>query len=96
MQSNERILEVISNETINAVNNMSIVTPSIYKSFFEKHASSHGTNLNDEERMTDSLLDSKIQMFGAVQDKNSQNAVRLSDNTSKAINANKSLAVLTY
>ena len=87
MQSNEKILELISNETRSAVNNINIVTPSIYRSFFEKNALSHGTDLNDEEKMTDSLLDNKIQMCGTVQNLNSQNALQLSNNTSKAITA---------
>lgn len=87
MQADVRILEVISNETRNAVNNINIVTPSIYKSFFEKHALPYGTNLINEEKMTDSLLDDKIQMCSTVQNQNSQSVVRLSDNTSKAITA---------
>ena len=87
MQSNEKILELISNETRSAVNNISIVTPSIYRSFFEKNALSHGTDLSDEEKITDSLLDSKIQMCGTVQNLNSQNVLQLSRNTNKAITA---------
>ena len=87
MQSNERILKIISNETITAVNNINIVTPSIYKSYFDKHALTHGTNLDNEAGITDSLLDDKIQMYSTMQNQNSQNAMRLSDNTSKAISA---------
>ena len=87
MQSNERILKIISNETINAVNNINIVTPSIYKSYFDKHALTHGTNVDDETTITDSLLDSKIQMCANVQNQSSQSAMRLSDNTTKAISA---------
>ena len=89
MQANAKILEVISNETRTAVNNINIVTPSIYKSFFEKHALPYGTDLENEEKMTDSLLDSKIQMCSTVQNQNSQNVLTLSDNTSKAITAIK-------
>ena len=87
MKTDDDILKVISNETIDSVKKINIVTPSIYKSFFEKHASSHGTALDDEEKMTDRLLDSKIQMCDVVQEKNSSNVIRLSDNTAKAIHA---------
>ena len=87
MQSKEKILELISNETRSAVNNISIVTPSIYKSFFKKNALAHDTELDDEEKMTDSLLDNKIQMCSTVQNLNSQNVMQLSNSTNKAITA---------
>lgn len=89
METNEAILQVISNETIDAVHDISIVTPSIYKSIFVKNASSHGTDLSDEDKITDTLLDSKINMCNTVQEQNSNNVTKLSDSTNKAIIAIK-------
>lgn len=87
MEANEEILKIISNETIRDVNDIDIVTPSIYKSIFAKYASSHDTDLDDEEKLTDVLLDNKIQFCQNVQDKNTNNIIQLSDNTNKAISA---------
>ena len=89
METDKNLLKVISNETINSVHNINIVTPSIYKSFFEKHAVAHGTKIDNEEEFTDTLLNEKILMCDIVQDKNAKNTLQLSDNTNKAIKAIK-------
>jgi diguanylate cyclase (GGDEF)-like protein len=89
MATNEEILKVVSNETISAVHDLSIVTPSIYTSYFTKNASSYGADLGDESKLTDTLLDAKIQMCNLFQEQTAQNALKLSDSTSKAILAIK-------
>jgi diguanylate cyclase (GGDEF)-like protein len=89
MQTDETILKVISNETIESIHDMGIVTPSIYKSIFNKYASEHDTDISQEEKITDTLLNEKILMCQSFQTKNSQSAIQLSDNTSKAISAIK-------
>ncbi|MFT5660348.1 MAG: diguanylate cyclase [Sulfurimonas sp.] len=97
MENNNDILKIISNETIDSVHNISIVTPSIYKSFFEKHATTHGTPLEDEEKLTNTLLNQKIQIAQIFDDRNLDNAKKLSTNTNKAITAikDKDEALLT-
>ena len=87
MSENEKVLKIISNETIDAAHGISIVTPSIYKSIFTKNALAHNTNLDDEEKVTDTLLDDKILMCQSVQEKNQDNVLQLSDSTNKAITA---------
>ena len=89
MESNEAILKIISNETIDATRNISIITPSIYKSLFVKNATMHGTDLSEEDKITDTLLDSKINMCNTTQEQNSKNITKLSDSTNKAIVAMK-------
>ena len=89
MQNNETILKVISNETIESVINMNIVTPSIYKSAFNERATVHHTDISQEEKITDALLDEKILMCQDFQARNSKNAIELSNHTSKAISAIK-------
>lgn len=89
METNEDILKIVSNETIDATHNISIVTPSIYKSMFAKNASVHGADLDDEEKITDTLLDNKINMCNVVQEQNSDNVLKLSAHTDKAIIAIK-------
>ncbi len=89
MEKNEEILKIISNETIDSIHDMNIVTPTIYKSIFTKFASSHGAALEQEDQLTESLLDEKISLLQNLQTKTTQNAVELSDHTSRAISAIK-------
>ena len=89
MQENEEILKIISNETLNDLNDISIVTPTIYKSIFSKYAIEHGTTLEDEDKVTDTILDSKISLFQNMQSQTSNNAISLSEHTNRAITAIK-------
>jgi len=89
MKANEDILKIISNETLSSVTDISIVTPTIYKSVFEQNASSHDTTLENEGELTDGILSAKISMFQNLQNETSKNAINLSANTSKAISAIK-------
>jgi len=90
MQTSEAVLKIISNETIDSINNMGIVTPSIYKSVFAKYALEHNANIDEEDKITDTLLDSKIKMCTDFQNQTSQSAIMLSEHTNKAISAIKS------
>ncbi len=89
MTNNEDALKIISNETINSIHNIGIVTPSIYKSVFSKHALKHNTDIDNEDKLTDKLLDNKIQMCHAFQEQASQGAIALSGHTDRAISAIK-------
>ena len=89
METNEEILKIISNETLDSVHDISIVTPTIYKSIFSKNASSHDADISNEDKIIDSMLNDKISMFQNMQEETSKNAVKLSNHTSKAISAIK-------
>jgi len=89
MQANEEILKIISNETLDSVHDISIVTPTIYKSIFEKNASSHDTDIENEDKLTASILNKKISIFQNIQNETSKNAIILSAHTTKAISAIK-------
>lgn len=89
MDENNKILQIISNETITEVSHLDIVTPTIYKTFFNKYAYEHNKTLDDEEKITDLILNKKILECKNFQKQNSSNAVKLSDNTSRAISAIK-------
>jgi diguanylate cyclase (GGDEF)-like protein len=97
MKSNKNMLEVISHETKETINEMDVVTPTIYASVFSKFAALHNTDLSEEEKITDDLLNDKIAFLTDIQNQTSQNAQRLSDNTDKAISAikNKNEKILT-
>lgn len=88
-KADEKILQLISNETKNSIGNMNVVTPVIYTDIFSKFASSHNADISEENKMTDYLLSQKIALFTSLQDSTSKNAKKLSDNTDKALSAIK-------
>jgi diguanylate cyclase (GGDEF)-like protein len=89
MPSDDKLLEIISNETKSSINSMDIVTPSIYTSIFSKFATRYNTDLTDENKLTDKMLDKKISLMSNIQNENLQNATKLSQHTSNAISAIK-------
>lgn len=88
-QIDEKLLEVVSNETKDFISGISIVTPSIYTDLFTKFALSHDAGLNEENKITDYLLSKKISLFTSLQDTTAKNAKKLSENTDKALLAIK-------
>jgi len=89
MQMNEEVLKIISNETLDSVHDIGIVTPTIYKSIFEKNALSHNTNIENEDELTNTILNNEISTLQKMQNTTSKNAIKLSSNTSRAILAIK-------
>lgn len=85
----EKILQVISNETKNSIGGMDVVTPTIYADIFSKFASSHNANISENNKVTDYLLSQKIAFFTNLQESTSKNAKKLSENTDKALLAIK-------
>jgi len=87
MKIDDRTLQIITNETITSVNNMEIVTPSIYKSIFSTNADNHHIDLSDEEEMTKNLFNEKIEHALNMQNIISNSTTKLDNNTNKAITA---------
>lgn len=87
MPLNDTVLKIISNETKNLINKLDIVTPSIYTALFSQLATEHSQNISDEYKLTDNLLDQKIAILTNLQNKNVENANKLSIHTSSAISA---------
>jgi len=87
MKNSNKILEIISHETIVSIGSIDIVTPTIYKSIFTKCASNHNTDLKDEEKLTDNILNDKISKYQNLQEQTTKNVVKLSDHTNNAISA---------
>ena len=89
MEINKEILKIISNETITSINDIDIVTPTVYKSVFTKYASKYEADIKDEDKLTDALINNKISTYQNLQEQTSHNANQLSENTDKAISAIK-------
>lgn len=87
MKLDSKILEIISHETVDTINKMSVVTPSIYASVFSKYAAQHNADISEEEHLTDEFLNEKIAFFANIQNETSKNAELLSQKTSQAISA---------
>ena len=85
----EKILQVISNETKKSIGNISVVTPSIYSDIFSKFALSHNADINEVNKIADNILSQKIALFTNLQESTSSNAKKLSQSTDKAISALK-------
>jgi diguanylate cyclase (GGDEF)-like protein len=90
MEKDNNLLKIISNETKNTVNNISIVTPSIYESIFSKIALEHHADLENEKELSQTILDLECSNLEKLQALVATNAVQLSQNTSRAIDAIKS------
>ncbi|MCW8838016.1 MAG: GGDEF domain-containing protein [Thiovulaceae bacterium] len=89
MSKKDKILKIISNETIDAAHSMSIITPSIYATLFEENAKQHNIDLSDEIKLSQELLSKECKSLLEIREKNNQNVIQLSTSTSKAIDAIK-------
>ncbi|MDD5051455.1 MAG: GGDEF domain-containing protein [Sulfuricurvum sp.] len=87
MYQDQELLQLISHKTMNSINSLSVVTPSIYSSLFFKFASEHGLEINDEVNIADNELNEKISFFTNLNNETSKNMQQLSESTDKAIGA---------
>jgi len=89
MDTDAKILQIISNDTKDSVLQMPIVTPSIYASIFSEYATKHNTEIDDEVELSKDLLKMECSSLTKLQETASQSASKLSDSASKAISAIK-------
>ena len=87
MTTDEKLLHVISNETKNSIDQMSIVTPSVYASIFTQFATDHGESVEDEPALAHDIMRTECTNLTNLQSQTSKNAAQLSDTTTKAISA---------
>jgi len=85
MQNNDRLLEIISNETKEDICKRDVVTPEIFQNIFMNYAQKH--DLKNYEETADNYLQQKMNNFLHLQDETSEHANKLSQTTSKAIEA---------
>ena len=89
MTKDTQLLTIISNETKSSIDQMSVVTPSIYASLFEKSANEHGENIEEEDNISLDIIKKECSTLTDLQEKTSKNANALSNSTTKAIQAIK-------
>ena len=84
---NERILEIISNETKEEICRRDVVTPEIFANVFVSKAKEH--NFDNLEESVSEYIQQQISNYLHIQDETSQTANKLSRTTNKAIEAIK-------
>lgn len=89
MNSKNNVLKIISNQTKSSINEISVVTPSMYAAIFSKYASAHNTVLDNENELSRNLLMNECTHLTNLQNQASKSAMQLSESTSKAISAIK-------
>ena len=87
MEINPKILEIVSNDTKNSIEQLSIVTPSIYASIFSEFSKKNDLTIENEESLSKDLIKSECIQLTSLQEQTAKNAKTLSDNTKKAIKA---------
>jgi diguanylate cyclase len=87
MKTNDDILKIISNETKDSIEQLSIVTPSIFASIFSKFANDHDAIIEDEFELAQDLLKMECTQLTQMQSQASQSANKLTESTNKAIDA---------
>ena len=86
---NNTTLQIISNEAKSSIDQIKIVTPSIYASIFSKFAQDHNEVIEDEHDLSQELLKLECSNLTTLQTEASQSAKKLTENTDKAITAIK-------
>ena len=83
----KQILSIISNETKSSIDQMSIVTPTVYASIFSEFAKEHDEDIDDESIIAQDVMQVACSNLTTLQGETSKNANLLSNSTQKAINA---------
>ena len=87
MSINEKELEILSNEVKNSIEELPIVTPSVYRSIFEEYAKKDHIKIDNEVELSENVVAKQCSKLTTLQDETYKNANHLSENTSKAIDA---------
>ncbi len=85
--TDNKMLHIISNETKSSIDQMSVVTPSIYASIFEKFASDHNEIIENEKELSVDLMKFECSNLTNLQSEATRSANSLTENTNKAISA---------
>lgn len=89
MSNDAAVLRIISNETKDSINQISVVTPSVFASIFTEFAKKHDTQVENEQDLSTELLTQECTTLTTLQSQTSQNAQDLSSHANKAIEAIK-------
>jgi len=87
MKTDNKKLEILSNEVKKSIEQLHIVTPTIYSSIFEECAKNDDIEIENESDISKNILATECSRLTSLQDETYKNANTLSQNTSDAISA---------
>lgn len=87
MKLNDKKLEILSNEVKKSIEQLHVVTPTIYRSIFDEYAKNNDIQIEDEDDISKDVLSTECSRLTSLQDQTYKNANTLSQNTSDAISA---------
>ena len=87
--SENALLRIVSNETKGSIDQMSVVTPTMFTSIFSDFAKKHDAHLENEEELSRDLLQRECGILTDLQSSTAENARNLSQSAVKAITAIK-------
>jgi diguanylate cyclase (GGDEF)-like protein len=85
----EDVLKIITNDTKKSIEQMKVVTPSVYASIFTKLASEHGITIDNEVGFASNLLADEYQNIKELQAQTTKSVNQLNNSTNKAMKAMK-------
>lgn len=85
----KKLLKIISNEAKSSIHDISIVTPTVYASIFQKYAKQYHADLEDEQEVASEIMQEQCSNLVNLQDKTTKNINALNESTNKAIDAIK-------
>jgi diguanylate cyclase (GGDEF)-like protein len=83
------VLKIITNDTMGSIEQMDVVTPSMYASLFTKLASERGVTIDNEPELASNLLTEECLNIKELQAKTTKSVNQLSSSTNKAMTAMK-------
>lgn len=87
MNSDEKLLKIVTNEIKSSIEKLEIITPSLFGSLFYQFAKEHKLSIKDEAALTHDILKAECSALTDLQMQTSKNVSILSDSTSKALSA---------
>ena len=87
MNKDNKLLEIVSNDVKNSIEQLSIVTPSIYTSLFAELAKKNNLEIENEENISKDILNLECSKLTDLQEQTAKNVQALDTSASKAIDA---------
>lgn len=87
MITDNKKLEILSNDVKKSIEGFDVVTPTLYRSIFEELAKKEGVEVENENEISKNIIQTECSRLTSLQESTYENANMLSQNTSDAIAA---------
>ncbi len=89
MNKDDKLLKIVSNDVKHSIEELSIVTPTVYATLFSELAKKNNLEIEDETNLSKELLNLECSKLTHLQEQTTRNAKELSESAKKAITAIK-------